>query len=173
MSREFAKAVRACYEADDIDLRDFLSLVEQRSYTQNLATESASDVPKGTTDKDEHWVLEGMVAAKDVATSSFSCRLRKMQRVCEDSGKTVPTTTVELIVVSRAGTEMRSRNAALSGQNTNLQLEFVTARAVGDSKRGQLAGEESRVTANRTPLTGVQMALEWLGGGTFRTEAVI
>lgn len=46
MNREFVQAVCARYNADGTDLKEILSLAEERAFVRNLDFERTSDVPK-------------------------------------------------------------------------------------------------------------------------------
>lgn len=54
MSREFAKAVWACYNAEDTDLKEIPSLAELRASVQSLDIEPTSDAPKGIDDEEDN-----------------------------------------------------------------------------------------------------------------------
>lgn len=54
MSREFDKAVWACYKADGTELEAISSLAEQRTFVQMRGNDHTSDVPDKMNDGEDH-----------------------------------------------------------------------------------------------------------------------
>lgn len=64
MSQELSEEVWAHYKTNGTDLTKIPSLVEQRTFMQNLNTARSSNVPKGIDDKENNWNFEGRVTAE-------------------------------------------------------------------------------------------------------------
>lgn len=170
MSREFAKAIRARYKVDGIELKDIPSLAEQRAYVRNLDARRTSDVSEGIDDEEENWDFENMVAAEIVASSGLRGKLLEVQRICEDGDEAVPTTILEVVELACDGIKMKHKSVALTDQNMDLEAELLEARAVGGTMFGQLARSKLQRTALQMQLADAHSALEKLVGKASRTE---
>lgn len=100
-----------CNKAVNTDLEGIPSRAVQRAIVRNLDKERFSDVPKGIKDKNNVSNFEGMVTAKEVATTSFRRKLQEVQHVREESGEAVPTAIVNRIELALEGIEMKRKNA--------------------------------------------------------------
>lgn len=128
-------------------------------------------MPRKTNDKGQNWDFDSMVSAKEVATTGVRGKLREMQRVCEDCSKTVPTATVKFAELEREGVELKRKNASLSDQNTNIEVEFLKVCAAKRTMHGQLKSAERQTIALKTHLADAKLAHGKLVDKLSKTEA--
>lgn len=147
LSLEFCKAVWARYKADSTGLTDIPSLAEQRAFAYKLNTEDASNVLQRTESEKQYWVFEGIVTVEKVSTSGIRGKLQDVQRLCEDGGKTMLSTIVDLIEFAGEGVEAKRENRTMFIQTTDIGTEHVEARSVNGTKRVPLARVERRIVA--------------------------
>lgn len=89
----------------------------------------------------------------------------------EDGTKTVPTTFVEVIDLSRDNIGVKCKNAKLYRQTLDKKAKPAEALAARGTMRGQIDAAERQNTASKGQLADAGMVLEKLSSKTFRTEA--
>lgn len=83
------------------------------------------------------------MTAEKVAISRIRRKLRKVQRVGEDGGESVPTTTVGLIELARESIETKRKNATMCSRQKDLEVKLVDIRAAKRAMRGLITAAEN------------------------------
>lgn len=145
---------------------------------QSLATDHASDVPKGIEVEKGNWDFEGMVTPEEVATTGVCGKLQEVQRICGDDSEAVSTTVVDVTVLTREDINMKRKNVTMSTRQIDLEAKLVETRAAGYTMRSQATAAEDRIKSLKTQLADAQLAFErsanessWTEGD-LRTETI-
>lgn len=104
------------------------------------------------------------MTAQEMAKSSVSGWLQKLQHVSGDAGSAALTTTAKVIELKRESLEMKRENASLFNRNTNTEAKFVETSAAKSAMRGHLDNVERQTTNLKTQLAKRKFVLEKLVG---------
>lgn len=111
-------------------------MADQRTFVLSLRNERTSNMPERIVDDEENWNFEGIVIAEEMASSDLRRSLPEVERDCDDGGKAVPTTIVDVNEQACEGIKLKRKVAALSDRNTDMEAEHVKPRAVEGMMRG-------------------------------------
>lgn len=78
----------------------------------------------GEGDADEDWYFDGIVSIDEVASSGVRKRLKDIYCLCEDEEKTVPTSVIEVILLSLEVVETNRDNAEFTNHNIVLERKL-------------------------------------------------
>lgn len=117
-----------------------------------MRQQCASNVPNMVEDADGNRNCKGMVTIKEFAASSVHSMLRQLQRICNEGGKTVPSSIIKVIKLACGGIEARCKNEKSSQRSTNVPPNLTKAFPAECTMRGKLEAAEGQGTTLKRQL---------------------
>lgn len=146
MKRDFVETVWNRFKPKSADLKLIPSIKEQRVFVQDTANR-CNEIEGETEDSDEDWSLEDMVSVDDVVAFTVRDKLKKIQSICEDESKAVPTSVVKVVELSRLIFETKRKNAKLAYRVSDPERELEDMWSIEELARVSLEVATTRVQA--------------------------
>lgn len=97
--------------------------------------------------------------------------MREAQRVCEEGGEAVSTTSDEVATPAREGIKVNRKSATMSNRQANLKAELVKRHAAGHIMCSQLTAVRDGTEILRTKLADSQSTVAKLANNSAWTKA--
>lgn len=97
--------------------------------------------------------------------------MQELQHICEEGGKIVLPTVIDVTLMAHERIEARRKNAKLFERNTDMQIKIVEARAAKSTLRSRHVAVERIATAPKRQMDDAGAAHERLPDKASQTEA--